>query len=446
MTSATGNRPALVPKHAMQAKQAGDIRSRWEWVEPAAWTDRMLATLEQGVKGGKWYSLIDKVASVRVLEAAFRRSKRNGGSAGVDHVTHHQFGLNLKQELRKLHQALAKGNYRPQEILRKWIPKLGGGRRPLGIPTVRDRVVQGALRSVLEPIFEREFATHSYGFRPGRSCRDALRQVQGLLDRGHTWVVDADFRSFFDTLRHDVLLAEVAKKVSDGRVLSLLEDFLHQRIMEGLSGWTPLHGTPQGAVISPLLANIYLNPLDHYLAERGFQAVRYADDLVILCRSQAEAIQALELLEDWAGRVGLALNSDKTRLVDATQAGGFDFLGYHFELGQRWPRKKSLERLKTKIRQLTKRTNGHSLESIIARLNSILWGWFGYFKHSHRFTFERLDRWIRVRLRSLLRKRSGRKGRGRGEDHIRWPNQFFAEQGLVSLKVAHALARQSCRR
>ncbi len=432
--------------HAMQAKQAGDIRSRWEWAEPTVWTNRMLATLESGAKGGKWYSLIDKVASVRALEAAFRRSKRNGGSAGIDHVTHHQFGLNLKQELRKLRQALAAGSYRPQAILRKWIPKLGGDRRPLGIPTARDRVVQGALRSVLEPIFEREFAAHSYGFRPGRSCRDALRQVQGLMDQGYTWVVDADFRSFFDTVRHDVLLAEVAKKVSDGRILSLLEDLLKHRVMEGLSEWTPLYGTPQGAVISPLLANIYLNPLDHYLAARGFQVVRYADDLVIMCRSLAEAYTAYELLEDWAEQVGLSLNSEKTRLVEATQADGFEFLGYHFKQGQRWPRKKSLDRLKTRIRQLTKRTNGHSLERVIARLNPILRGWFGYFKHSHRFTFERLDRWIRVRLRSLLRRRSGRKGRGRGDDHRRWPNQFFADHGLISLQRAHALARQSCRR
>ncbi len=258
--------------------------------------------------------------------------------------------------------------------------------------------------------------------------------------------MDADFRSFFDTLRHDVLLAEVSKKVSDGRILRLLEVLLESRILDGLSEWTPLHGTPQGAVISPLLANIYLNPLDHYLAERGYQVVRYADDLVIMCRSQAEAFTALELLEDWAEQYGLSLNSDKTRLVDETQAGGFDFLGYHFESGERWPRKKSLQRLKAKIRQLTKRTNGHSLERIIGDLNPILWGWFGYFKHSHRFTFERLDRYIRVRLRSLLRKRAGRKGRGRGKDHQRWPNHFFAEQGLVSLKVAHALARQSCRR
>jgi len=287
---------------------------------------------------------------------------------------------------------------------------------------------------------------HSYGFRPGRGCRDALRHVQGLLDRGYTWVVDADFRSFFDTLRHDVLLAQLDKKVADGRVLSLLEGFLHQRIMEGMKGWTPTAGTPQGAVVSPLLANIYLDPLDHLLAERGFQVIRYADDLVILCRSQAEAHEALTVLADWAGQAGLSLHPDKTRLIDATQAGGFEFLGYLFEQGRRWPRKKSLQRFKTKIRQLTKRNNGHSLSGIIAALNPILWGWFGYFKHSHRYTFERLDRWIRVRLRGILRRRAGLRGRGRGQDHVRWTNRFFAEQGLCSLKIAHALACQSSRR
>ena len=234
--------PAPVPE---KAKQAGEIRSRWEWVEPAAWTDRMLTTLERGVKGGRWFSLIDKVASLRVLRAAFGRVKRNKGSPGVDHVTIRQFESNLEQELTKLSQSLLAGSYRPQEILRKWIPKLGGGRRPLGIPTIRDRVAQGALRSVLEPIFEREFASHSYGFRPGRGCRNALRHVQSLLDRGYTWVVDADFRSFFDTLHHEILLALVARKVSDGRVLSLLEELLHQRVVEGLEGWTPTAGTPQ---------------------------------------------------------------------------------------------------------------------------------------------------------------------------------------------------------
>jgi len=443
MSQERGTPPARVPT---AARQAGDTRARWAWVEPSAWTDRMLTALERGVKGGKWFSLIDKVASPHVLRAAFRRAESNGGAAGVDHVTIEQFKSNLEQELEKLSHSLLSGTYRPQAILRRWIPKLGEGRRPLGIPTVRDRVVQGALRSVLEPIFEQDFAPHSYGFRPGRGCRDALRQVQSLLDQGHTWVVDADFQSYFDTIRYETLLALVSHKVSDGRTLSLLEAFLHQRIVEGVQGWTPTSGTPQGAVISPLLANIYLDPLDHLLASAGFSVVRYADDLVILCRSEAEAWQALERLKEWTSAAGLSLHPEKTCLVDATQAGGFEFLGYHFKQGEKWPRKKSLERLKARIRGLTKRNNGHSLSEIITRLNSVLRGWFGYFKHSHRFVFERLDRWIRVRLRSILRRRSGRRGRSRGGDNVRWPIHFFAGQGLYSLQEAHVQARQSCRR
>ncbi|MEM9553449.1 MAG: group II intron reverse transcriptase/maturase [Acidobacteriota bacterium] len=391
--------------------------------------------------------MIDKVTSPRVLKAAFARSRRNRGAAGVDHVTIERFESRLDLEVEALRRSLRARTYRPQKILRRWIPKPGGGQRPLGIPTVRDRVVQGALRSVLEPIFEHGFAAHSYGFRPGRGCRDALRRVQELLDQGHCWVVDADIRSFFDRIDHERLLDEVSKKVSDGRVLALVRSFLRQGVVEGLEGWTPVQGAPQGAVISPLLANIYLNPLDHLLAERGFEVVRYADDLVILCRSEAQARAAHRQLEEWVESVGLNLHSEKTRCVDAREE-PFDFLGYRFDRGQRWPRPKSLDRLKTKVRELTRSNNGHSLEQIITDLNSMLRGWFGYFKHSHRFIFERLDRWIRVRLRGILRRRAGLRGcsRGRGNDNVRWPNAFFASQGLFSLQRAHAEACQSSRR
>lgn len=444
MTRPSGTHSARVPSGARPAEE---IRARWSWVESEAWTDRMLTTLEDGVKGGRWYSLIDKVASPRLLEAAFARSRRNRGAAGVDHVTIDRFGSRLENEVEALSRSLREGTYRPQRVLRRWIPKLGGGQRPLGIPTVRDRVAQGALRSVLEPIFERDFAQHSYGFRPGRSCRDALRRVQSLLDRGHCWVVDADIRSFFDTIDHERLLDEVSKKIADGRILDLLRAFLRQGVIEGLEGWTPVQGTPQGAVISPLLANIYLNPLDHELAWRGFEVVRYADDLVILCRSEAQARAAHRQLKVWVDRVGLSLHDEKTRVVDVRQD-FFDFLGYRFERGQRWPRPKSLNRLKTRVRELTRGNNGHSLERIITRLNAVLRGWFGYFKHSHRYIFERLDRWIRVRLRGILRRRVGLRGcsRGRGNDNVRWPNAFFASHGLFSLQRAHAEACQSSRR
>lgn len=427
-----------------RSKQAGDARERWPWVEPTAWTERMLTALEEGVKGGRWFSLIDKVALPRVLRAAFGRVKANRGAAGVDRVTVEAFEARLEENLEKLSRSLLDGTYRPQAIRRQWIPKPGSReKRALGIPTVRDRVVQTALRWVLEPIFEQEFAEHSYGFRPGRGCLDALRRVEELLAAGYVWVVDVDLRSFFDTIPHGELLARVRGKVADGRVLGLVEAFLRQPVMEGLEGWSPEEGTPQGAVLSPLLSNLYLDPLDHRMADDGFQMVRYADDSVVLCRSREEAEEALAKIEDWTSRAGLALHPEKTRVVDATQPGGFDFLGYHFERGYKWPREKSLKKFKDAVREQTRRTNGHSLEAILCRLNRTLRGWFGYFRYSHWTTFKPLDKWIRMRLRSILRKRAGRKGRGRGRDHQRWPNAHFAERGLFSLMAAYDAAGQS---
>ena len=241
-------------------------------------------------------------------------------------------------------------------------------------------------------------------------------------------------------------MERVREKIADGKVLALIEAFLKQKVMDGLASWTPEDGTPQGAVISPLLANLYLNPLDHEMAEAGMEMVRYADDFVILCRSAQEAHEALARVQHWMQAAGLQLHPEKTRIVDASQPGGFDFLGYHFERGWKWPRKKSLKKVKDTLRAKTKRTNGHSLACIIADVNRTLRGWFEYFKHSHPNTFGSLDRWIRMRLRSILRKRHGGKGRGRGADHQRWLNAFFAEQGLFSLAAARASAAQSSRR
>lgn len=432
---------ATVP---FEAKQAGEVRGRWLWVEPNVWTERMLTALEAGVKGGRWFSLIDKVHAPGNLESAYRKVKRNRGSAGFDHVTIAQFTHHLERNLESLARSLKDGSYRPQAIRRVWIPKPGSlEKRPLGIPTVRDRVVQGALRNVLEPIFERDFAAHSYGFRPGKGTKDALRRVSALLEAGNTHVVDADLRSYYDTIPHQGLLARIEAKVSDGRVLDLVRAFLDQEVMVGLEHWTPEEGTPQGAVISPLLSNIYLDPLDHQMAGRGYEMVRYADDFVVLCRSREESEQARAELEVWTAAAGLQIHPDKTRIVDATQPGGFDFLGYHFERGYRWPSKKSLKKHKDTIRVHTRRTNGLSLEEIIRRVNTVRRGWFEYFKHSHRTTFDPLDQWVRMRLRSILRRRQGRQGRGRGRDHHRWPNAFFAEHGLFSYFTAYAQARQS---
>jgi RNA-directed DNA polymerase len=407
----------------------------------------MLAALDEGVQGGKWFSLIDKVYSRRNLEAAWQQVKRNRGSAGVDHMTVEGFSAHLETNLESLSDLLRESHYRPQSIRRVWIPKPGSSeKRPLGIPTVRDRVVQAALVHVLEPIFERDFAEHSYGFRPKRGTKAALRRVWKLLQTGYVWVVDADLRSYYDTIPHQRLMERIAEKISDSRVLDLIGAFLVQEVLESAEPWSPEEGTPQGAVLSPLLSNIYLNPLDHHMAALGFEMVRYADDFVLLCRSEGEARRALSEVESWTVELGLQLHPDKTRIVDARQAGGFDFLGYHFERGYRWPSKKSLGKHKEAIRAVTRRTNGKSLREIIAQVNAKRRGWFEYFKHSHKTTFGRLDEWVRMRLRSILRKRHGRKGRGRGSDHQRWPNAFFAELGLFSYVTALAQLRQSSRR
>jgi RNA-directed DNA polymerase len=405
----------------------------------------MLTALENGVKGNRWFSLSDKVESERNLRSAFQKVWRNGGSPGVDGQRVESFERHLEMELAKLRKELQESTYRPQPARRTLIPKPGSKeKRPLGIPTVRDRVVQGALRHVLEPIFEREFAEQSYGFRPGRSCHDALRRVDELLKSGHTWVVDADLKSYFDTIPHERLMERVRERVSDGKVLGLIESYLRAGVMETVTGWQPTwQGTPQGAVISPLLANLYLNPLDHLMAQSGVEMVRYADDFVILCRNQDDAEKALAQVRQWVNEEGLTLHPDKTQMVDAAQRGGFDFLGYHFERGKKWARKKSIQKLKAKLKPLTKRCNGRCIPAIIARIKPILRGWFGYFHDSTPDTFERIDEWVRGRLRSILRKRRKRKGRARGKDHQRWRNVYFEQRGFYSLVEAAKLFRQS---
>jgi RNA-directed DNA polymerase len=436
--------PSAVPA---TAKQDGDVWSRWLWTEPAVWTERMLTALEEGVKGGKWFALIDKVYAEQNLLAGYSKVAANGGAPGVDQVTVEVFGNDLEANVGKLAAALHGGTYQPQAIRRVYIPKPGSTeQRPLGIPTVRDRVVQAAVRHVVEPIFEKEFATHSYGFRPGRGCKDALRRVDHLLKQGYVYVVDADLKSYFDTIPHGRLLNRLRERIADGRVLQLIESFLTAGIMDGLEEWEPEEGAPQGAVLSPLLSNIYLNPLDHHLAAQGYEMVRYADDFVILCRSQAEAEQTLAEVCQWCEAAGLTVHPTKTRIVDV-RADGFDFLGYRFQTTRqgrltRWPRKKSKQKLQDTLRAKTKRTIGRSLQAILADINRTLRGWFGYFQHSCRSTFASVDSWVRMRLRSILRKRAGRTGRGRGRDHQRWPNAYFAEQGLYSLVTAHAAASQ----
>jgi RNA-directed DNA polymerase len=396
----------------------------------------MLTRLAKSEPTTVWYGLWDKVIAERNLQAAFWAVWRNAGAPGVDGQTVAQFGAQELAQLAKLREELRTKRYRRQPARRVWLPKPGSReQRPLGIPAVRDRTVEAALKHVLEPIFEHDFAEQSYGFRPGRGCREAVKRVEQLLSEGRTWCVDLDFKSYFDTIPQERLLGLVQERVVDGSVLALLVQSLKAGVLEELKGWQPTQeGTPQGAVISPLLANLYLNPLDHQMAGQGWEMVRYADDLVVLCRSQAEAQQALAYLRRWAGEAGLTVHPTKTRIVNALNE-GFDFLGWHFRGGKKWPRKKSLQKLQEKLRPLTRRTNGRSLGEIITRSNRILRGWHGYFRESHRTGLSGPDGWLRRRLRAMLRKREKRPGYGLCEaDSRRWPNRWFAAQGLFSLE------------
>ena len=443
MTDGTEGKPAIVP----EAQQAGIAERLLACAKPCVWTVRMLTTLITGVEGGPWFRLYDKVFSERNLLAACQQVSQKKGAPGVDHVTTAAFVQQLPESLWQLSDTLKNGTYRPQEIRRVHIPKPGTNEtRPLGIPTVRDRIVQTAVVNVIEPIFERDFAEHSYGFRAGRGCRDALRRVDHLLKAGYAYVVDADLKGYFDSIPHDRLMTRLKMKIADGSVLSLIESFLTAGILEGMVTWTPESGAPQGAVLSPLLSNIYLDPLDHQMAQSGYEMVRYADDFVILCRTAEDASRALELVQQWTTDHGLTLHPTKTRIVDS-RSESFGFLGYEFRWVKHWPRKKSVQKLKESIRQKTRRANGDSLQCVVANVNSTLRGWFNYFQHgSYGKDFQILDQWIRMRLRSILRRRRGLAGRGRGRDHNRWPNAYFAQMGLFSLLTAHIQACQSSRR
>ncbi len=442
-----------------KATLPGEADPLW-WVERAVWTDRMLESLRKGgPEGGKWYSLHDKVFNEKTLRAAYVRVARNDGAPGVDGVTVEAFGGRLDEEIARVRSAWLSGTYRSQAIRRAWIPKPGTDeQRPLGIPTVRDRVVQTALASVLEPIFETTFSEHSHGFRPGRKAQDALTAVLGHLEAGKVFVVDADLKAYFDSIPHGRLLELVRRKVTDGRVLDLIGMFLKAGIMEDGQMTEPDAGSPQGGVISPLLANIYLDGLDHQMAGNGVAMERYADDFVICCGTREEAERALEQVRMWTAQAGLTVHPTKTRIVDMGQNGAFiDFLGYRLQrhtdgTGRnrflRLVRPKSLDRIKDAIRTRTSRTCGISLERQISGLNQTLRGWFGYFRSVTQPTHAGLDKLVRRRLRAMLCKRIGQRLThwGHGWHQREWSKAQFAAMGLFSLESAHVQFVQAHRR
>lgn len=446
MLRQSASEASSVPERARQG--AGPQGRDWSWVEATVWTDRMLAALESGVQGGKWFSLIDKVIRGSTLAAAWKRVQSNAGAAGVDGQSVECFARHAETYLNELEQSLRSGRYQPEAVKRVEIPKGAGKTRPLGIPAVKDRIVQTALKLVVEPIFEREFCESSYGFRPQRRGRDALREVNGLIESGYTHVVDADLASYFDSIPHEALLERVEERISDTRVLELVAGYVRQEVMQGLERWRPTSGTPQGGVISPLLANLYLHPLDELMRARGYRMVRYADDFVVLCETAEQAQAALREVQAWVEANGLTLNAEKTHVGDCRCEGqGFEFLGYRFEAGRREIRRKSLHSLRDRIRAHTKRTNGHSLREIIAKLNAVLRGWFEYFKHGTRAsTYQSIDGFVRRRLRAILCSRHHRPQFGHSLWASRkWPTTYFAEQGLFTLLQARLQASQSRR-
>lgn len=376
----------------------------------------------------KFHSLIDKVYALPNLLLAWEKVRSNKGAGGVDGQSLTQYEANLVVNLQEVHRLLKEGKYQPLPLRRVYIPKANGDERPLGIPTVRDRVVQQAVLQVLQPLFEPLFEECSYGFRPARSAHQAIARIEELRSQGYGWVVEVDLKSFFDTLDHELLVSRVAEEIADGKVLSLIRGWLVAGVMEEGEVRSQVAGTPQGGVISPLLANIYLHAFDREMTRRGYQVVRYADDLVVLCKLERKAKRALEVCRQiLTEELMLTLNAEKTRIASFKE--GFDFLGFRLQSRFKKPRAKAVEGFKAKVRHLTRRQQGRNLDGVIEALNPVIRGWGNYFRRTNwRSDAGGMDAWIRRRLRSFIRKKAGV-----ALQSYRYPNAFFQKKGLVSL-------------
>lgn len=372
----------------------------------------------------KWYSLIDKVYEPKNLEDAWKKVKANGGSAGIDRESIAQFTANKEQNLVELHRVLRNKKYRPMPIKRVYIPKSRGKElRPLGIPTIRDRIVQQALLNTFDRfnIFESKFLDCSYGFRPNRNAHQAIEEVERLRDQGCHWVVDADIKSFFDNVDHDLLIEFVREEITDSSILNLVEQFLKAGVMEQELAL----GTPQGGVISPLLANVYLHPFDCEIT-RNYKLVRYADDLLVLCKTKEEAEEALMVVNKALSDLELSLNPEKTRVANFSE--GIEFLGFKIYESHKVPKEDSVRKFKDSIRRTTGRTRPRKLEEIIKELNYKVTGWGNYFKIANvNWLFKGLDQWIRMRIRWFIEKRKSY------TCNNRIPNKVLFDMGLKTL-------------
>jgi RNA-directed DNA polymerase len=379
----------------------------------------------------KAHSLTGRITQPVMLEA-FRNVKRNRGAAGIDKVSITLYEKNLLENLLALMRRLKDGTFRPLPLRRVHIPKGDGKTRPLGIPAVRDRVAQEVLRQLLNPLFERIFHDDSYGFRPARGCHMAVERVVELHRLGYTYVLDADIKGFFDNIPHDIIMAGVAAEVADGNILRLVERFLKAGVMEEGQFRPTSVGTPQGGVISPLLANIALNGLDWRLHDAGFRQVRYADDFVVLCQTETQVKEAHDLVQQHLTQIGLTLSAEKTKQTRFRE--GFAFLGFTLSSWAVSMRPKSVEKFKAKIRELTPRH--HNLDQeVVRKVNAVVRGTANYFATPFsqvRDLFRTLDRWIRMRIRCMKFKRK------RGTDNWRLHGKHLANLGFVFLSEPRA--------
>jgi len=376
----------------------------------------------------KYHSLRDKVFSLKNLYAAFQHVKRNKGKAGLDRVSIKQFESDLENNIQNIHKELKTAIYNPSPVLRVYIPKGRHDKRPLGIPIVKDRVVQQAFRQIIEPIFEKDFSDNSFGFRPKRSCHDAIRRLEQYKQEGYRSILDADIKAFYDTIPHKLIMDSLCEKIADGWVLNSIENMLKAGVMEDGIVHKTNQGTPQGGVISPLLANLVGDIIDKELEKAGYKFVRYADDFVVMTKTQEELPAALTYVKEIIeGKLGMKLSEDKTKLTNFKR--GFRFLGFDFKGKNKGISMKSLDKLKDTVRDITRRTQGVNLIAVIEKLNPVIRGHVNYFRLGNVQTvYRKLDCWVRMRLRCFKFSRKWK------TDNKRFPVHRFFKMGLLSFE------------